>query len=219
MPRRLRFEMLPALGAIAAAGLFAATAPADLIEIADDPASATEGLGHFTGTLDYRLQGGAWILSVDLTNTSDPSNGGYITGFLFNIDSRDDDAEAELFSASHGFFEDAEGESGQPFGSDYDAGAALNGNWLGGGKPSRGIAVGDTGSFQFEIEADDASFLTASSFMNGPYEYDFVVRFRGFEDGGSDKVGGAVVPAPGAAALLLAGSGLIVTGRRRRPRD
>jgi hypothetical protein len=41
------------------------------------------------------------------------------------------------------------------------------------------------------------------------------VRFKGFANGGSDKVPGVLVPAPGAAALM-AGAGLVAVRRRRR---
>jgi MYXO-CTERM domain-containing protein len=201
-----------AAAAVAASALTTA-ASADLVAIAGDSANSAEGLGDFVGSVEYTSIGGdAGTLIISLTNTSDPANGGFITGFLFNIDSTDPGVIAELVSGDYPFDQcDGNGLNGQPFGNPYDAGAALGGNFEGGGNPSNGIGVGDTGTFTFAIIADDAGSLSGNDFLNGPYEFDFIVRFRGFEDGGSDKV---PVPAPGALALLaLAG---LTAGRRRR---
>lgn len=190
------------------------TASASLI-INADTANSTEGLGNFTGSLDYLYAGGSqgW-LTVSLTNTSDPLNGGFITGFAFNIDSVDNAASATLISGSHAFAGIVNANAA-PFGT-YDAGAALGGSWIGGGSPNAGIAVGDTGVFVFSVLASDAMNLAAASFIAGP-GYGFVVRLRGFEDGGSDKVPGTTdtpVPAPGAASLLAI-AGLVGIRRRR----
>jgi len=104
------------------------------------------------------------------------------------------------------------GLSGEPFGNPFDAGAALGGSFLGGGSPNAGIGVGQTGTFSFLISALDAGGLNASDFLNGgPFDFNFVIRFRGFEDGGSDKVPAAmlttpnVVPVPMPLALGAAG--------------
>lgn len=195
----------------------ASSASADLINIQSNPAGAEAGIGSFTGTLNYEFNSSAnyWELTVTLTNTSPVSNGGFLTGFIFNIDSSDSKASATLVSGTHPF-QNAPNQSGSPFGSPYDAGAALGGNWLGNGNPSAGIAVGATGSFAFQVVASDAASLTAASFMNGPFEYDFLVRFRGFNNGDSDKVPGEIVPGP--AVLTVLAMGLILPiGRRRRP--
>ena len=188
-------------------------ATADTLQIFADNANSTEGLGDFTGTLSYEfVVGQMGGLIVDLTNTSEPDNGGWITGFIFNIGSIDPDVSATLTGSTHPF-ENAPDQNGAPFGNPYLAGAALGGDWLGGGLASDGIPVGDAGSFTFDVFASDASSLTAMSFLQGPYDFNFLVRFRGFENGGSDKV--PAVPAPGALALL--GLGALAQRRRRRP--
>lgn len=187
----------------------AASAQADIIDVFGSPARSSEQTGAtFTGILEYVHNGGSsGTFLVTLANETPLEVGGYLTGFLFNIDSADPSAAASLSSTSTAFL-DTGSSSGAPFGV-FDAGAALDANWLGGGKPSRGIAAGDSGTFAFAVTAFDAASLSASSFAGGPD--DFVVRFRGLEDGGSDKV---PLPAPsGVVALALAG---LFTARRRR---
>ena len=188
-------------------------ASADTIQIFADTTNSAEGIGDFTGSLTYDfIVGDLGVLTVDLTNTSDPGNGGWLTGFIFNIASSDPDAAAPYTGGTHPF-EDAPGQNGAPYGNPFLAGAALGGHWLGGGFPGDGIAVGDSGSFSFDVLASDAASLRASSFLEGPYQFNFMVRFRGFLDGNSDKV--PAVPAPGALALL----GFAALARRRRRRS
>lgn len=189
------------------------------IPIMSDGANSTEGLGSFTGSLAYEFDPFADLgfLSVTLTNTSDPDNGGFITGFVFNIASADDDASATFTSGSHPFENLTDGGlNAEPFGNPFDAGAALGGAFQGGGSPTQGIAVGDTGIFEFDVMAFDAADLTALSFLpGGPSEFNFIVRFRGFENGDSDKVPASVIPLP--PALALGGLGLLgaMFGARR----
>jgi MYXO-CTERM domain-containing protein len=200
------------LCALAVMGAMTTFAHADLIGIQSNPAASTEGLGTFTGSIDYTAATSTLIIS--LTNTSPLANGGFITGFVFNIDSVDAGASATLQAGATHPFLNTGTESASPFGN-YEAGAALGGDWTGGGSPNSGIAVGGTGMFTFLVSASDSLSLTASDFITsqGPSQWDFVVRFRGFVDGGSDKVPG-VVPGPPALALLLLG--LAGTGRRRK---
>ena len=187
-------------------------ASADTIQIFADTTNSTEGIGDFTGWLTYDfIVGDLGVLTVDLTNTSDPGNGGWLTGFIFNIGSSDPDVAALYTGGTHPF-EDAPGQNGEPYGNPFLGGAALGGNWLDGGFPGDGIAVGDSGSFSFDVVASDAGSLQASSFLQGPYQFNFIVRFRGFLDGNSDKV--PAVPAPSALALL--GLGALAQRRRRR---
>jgi hypothetical protein len=190
-------------------------AQADIISIQSNEDASTEGIGSFNGTIEYAsFTPTTGELTITLTNTSPVDNTGYITGFVFNIDAQEAAALATLTDADYPFL-GVNNESAQPFGSDFDGGAALNGNFLGGGNPHRGIAVGDTGTFTFDITASNAATLTASDFIGGEGEIDFVVRFRGFENGGSDKVPGEIVPAPGAAVALLALLAGRVSRRRR----
>ncbi len=189
-------------------------APADTIEIFADTANSTNGLGDFTGFLTYEfILGDLGLLTVELTNTSDLGNNGWITGFIFNFGTTDPDAFSHFEGGTHPFL-DAPGQNGDPFGNPLMAGAALGGNWFDGGIAEDGITVSDTGTFEFEVIAKDAVDLTASSFLEGPYQFNFIVRFRGFLDGNADMVPVVPIPAPGALALL--GLGALVQRRRRR---
>ena len=195
---------LTACAALALAG----TASADMIDISGDVFGSTGMTGAtFMGTLEYTYNGGdSGTLAVSLTNDTPMDVGGYLTGFVFNVDSVD--AVAALSSTTDPDFLNTGVENAAPFGM-FDAGAALNADWTGGGNPSFGMAIGVTEMFEFSVMASDANLLTASSFLGDGN--DFVVRFRGLLDGGSDKV---PVPAPGAGALALVG--LALAGRRRR---
>lgn len=196
------------LGVVACAGL----AQADIINIMGSIADSAEQTGaNFAGTLDYTYGGGSsGTLVVSLTNTTPGGVGGFLTGFVFNIDSSDGGASAALTGATNANFLDTGSESASPFGN-FDAGAALGANWTGGGSPTGGIAVGASAMFTFAISAFDANSLSAASFLGGPNDWNFLVRFRGLNNGGSDKIPG--VPAPGALALLGFGA---VAARRRR---
>lgn len=171
----------------------AAVVQADTIQLSGLVSASTEELGKFGATLDYQfVEPGKGLLTVSLLNASPMDNGGFITGFVFDFVSTDPQAKATLLPGSAYPFTFAAGNA-QPFGRAFKAGAALGGSFQGGGNPTAGIPVGATGVFVFSIQASDAEMLSAASFASGPNMYDFVVRFRGFADGGSDKVPGVEV--------------------------
>ena len=173
---------------------------------------STEALGSLTGRITY--DSGLGSLLVELTNTSNPGNGGFITGFLFNIADGGNDVSVALTSATHPFLQTVTPmeRAGAPFGI-FDAGAALDGDWEGGGDPNPGIAVNQTGMFGFLVTGTGAGDLTATSFL----DEGLVARFRGFVDGGSDKLPVVMVPLP--APILMAGvglAGIILTRKKLR---
>jgi hypothetical protein len=203
------------LAALVAAAI-APMARGSLVDVQANTGASVTGLGDLSGSLAYEYSSvsGLGTLTVTLTNDSDGDSGGYITGLLFNLDSDDLDAVATLLPGSEYPFENLEGpaRSGMPFGM-FDAGAALGGNWEGGGTPAAGVPVGQTAVFRFAIAAVDGADLNAASFIAGPL--DFVVRLRGFNNGGSDKVPLMVVPTPAGLGLLVM-AGLLGPRRRRR---
>jgi hypothetical protein len=179
--------------AAAAVALCGTWASAGTVNLVSNTSGSTSELGAFTGTLSYD---DISTLTVTLKNTT-PAGGGYITGFLFNIDGT---ATATLTPDPTGSFEDlvtTGNLSGSPFG-DFEAGAALGGNFLGGGSPNSGIGVGGESTFTFLVSGSDASSLRVEDFLSlndGSADASFLVRFRGLTLGeGSDKVPGVMIP-------------------------
>jgi len=194
----------------AAAALVAGGAHASIVSFESN--TGLEGLGAFTGSMEWTYLGdNQGTLEVSLTNTSAMGNGGYLTGFAFRAVYNE--------SLKIVYESDFDGWSGlvdpdcNPFGV-FDHGAAVGGNWLGGGSPLDGIGVGETWTFLFDIRgnAEFLATLVAHDFFDESGGWGFAARFRGFNDDGSDKVT-ASLPAPGAVGLLgLAG----LSARRRR---
>ena len=178
---------------------------------------STEGLGSFTGFIGLT----GLTLDVSLTNTSPLSNGGVITGFAFTLP-LGVTAAADTFSYPAFQFVAPVGVA--PWGT-LSAGAALGGDWLGGGSPAGGIPVGSTGDFSFTLSGG----ITLEQMFPDPDAVAFAVRFRGFEDDGSDKVPGwgdpgvtptDPIPEPASlitGAMLLIGSGAIARRKKVRP--
>ncbi|HMN42150.1 MAG TPA: hypothetical protein PKE29_14995 [Phycisphaerales bacterium] len=204
-------SLLAALAAPLALSMLAPST-AQAVFIQGNGAASTENLGRFTGQVTYTANTmTTGTLSISLTNTNTPIEGGFITGVVFNIPGSDALASATLATTAHSGFLDLGSESAAPFGT-YDAGAALGGAWLGGGSPNGGIAAGTTGTMTFTVSAADASSLMAEQFVGAST---MVVRFKGFANGGSDKVPVQLIPAPGAVALAGMG-GLLLVRRRRK---
>lgn len=195
---------------LTAATLATSAAQADVVSFVSNNAASTENLGSYAGSLTFTAQSPTTgLLTIMLENLSPTANGGKITGVVFNMHSADAAATATLASATHPFLNTGS-ESAAPFGT-FEAGAALNANWSGGGSPNPGIAVGDTGTFIFNVVASDAGFLSAGSFLSDG----LVVRFRGFANGGSDK--SPAIPAPAPAILLASGAAAALRRRRNWP--
>jgi len=235
MKKRNALSLSAALPATIIGLAVAGDVRADTIGITSAGGTSTESLGSFTGIVEFNANGfnGGADLSFTLTNTSPASNGGYLTGFVFNV------AKPGLtvyFADADGKgtgFDDVTGKTGikaSPFGT-FEEGAALAGAFLGGGSPNAGIAVGQSRQFLFHVVGDltDVSaltFISEESVPQGGGDGEvFVARFKGFFNDGSDKVVPGevvrppeVVPVPaavwGGASLL----GMLGLGRHLRRR-
>jgi hypothetical protein len=179
--------------------------------------------GDFTAVLTYD---DVDTLTVEITNTSPAANGGYITAIAFNnpgnaitgVTFSTTDADFDLIG-DPSFQDDIDA---QPLGH-MDIGASTSSSWLGGGEPSKGIAVGVTETFTFEFTGTGLSGLTVADFIDEVSDQGefFAVRFRGFEDGESDKVPGDRPPGqpiPEPASLITASIGALcaMAGMRLR---
>ena len=200
---------------LVAAASLSSVAGASMIQIASNQPSSTDMLGRFTGSITYTANTlTTGTLTIVLNNTNTAAEGGFITGVVFNVPGVDTVATSALVTANPvGFTNLGPTASASPFGT-YEAGAALGGSWLGGGSPNGGVAVGQTGTFTFAITATDAASLTAGSFLTSGSAPAPLVRFKGFTNGGSDKVPSILVPAP--ASIACVGMGGLLAARRRR---
>jgi hypothetical protein len=196
------------------------------------PISGTGILGSFSATFEYTAtDDSSGTVAIVLNN--DSLTAGLITGFVFNIPTGADvssvilttsDTDFLLLGAGDSF---DNGESGSPHG-DFDIGAALGGSYLGGGSPNPGIAQFGSATFSFALTGSGLGALTTQSFLTtlsvppagAEGVQAFVVRFRGFPDGGSDKVPnqGEEPPVPEPGTLSLLGLGLASLAARRRAR-
>ena len=197
--------------AVAAAGL-ATVAQAQVISFSGVVSASSEQTGsNFSGDLEYvHLGGASGQLTINLSNETSASVGGFMTGLIFRAVPVDSPLGGSLASANPATFLNTGASSGGGFGM-FDGGAALNGNFLGGGTPSFGIGMGGSGQFVFDITSTDAPLLTSASFLGTDAEPGLLIRFRGLTGGGSD-----MVPVPAPASVALFGLGGLMASRRRR---
>jgi len=201
-----------------AAACIGAAAQAAIVPITSNSSLSTENLGTFIGTLNYTFLGGTnGKLDVSLTNTTPVSTGGYITAFMFRPPPELGAFTSVLTASDIASMSNIPaGASGAPFPGNWLGGAGTGGSWLAGGSPTGAVAIGQTGNWSFTITGANASQLTSDSFVSGDKvsdPYAFIVRFRGMNNDGSDKVPANQLPSPGAVALLGL-SGFL--SRRRR---
>lgn len=210
-----RILLSSVLAAVAAGSAFAGTSTtANYVPCGSSEGSNSKGIFTSLVTYTYSGSGTSASVSVLLTNTTLLANGGFITGLAVNPDPG---ATGLVFNSctNAAFIDCGSPVTASPFGN-FVAGAALGGDWLGGGSPNAGIAVGSAATFTFTISGSAALLgaMTAEDVFNEEDDRALVVRFRGGVGGWSDKVLGCAAPAPGAVALL--GVAGMFGGRRRR---
>ena len=207
----------PLLACVSTLGVFFAASAAHAAPIAGNGY-----LGDFSGDFSYNST--THTVSVTLTNAATTLPGGLITGFAFNLPGQPGAVTGVAYTASGpaGTSFSLLGESSfnntvdvDPYGN-ADIGAALGGDWLGGGSPNAGLAVGETGTWTFQLSGNSAFLdsLTAAGIYGaqttggGQGAVGFLVRFKGFDNGGSDKVPGGefgnenIPPTPSGAPTI-----------------
>jgi hypothetical protein len=219
MKKQIVFIMMLIL--IATSNSYAVLISADLANTTNPSA-----LGNFTGSFDYSSSSNiAAQITVALTNTSPAANGGFLTAFAFNNPFNSISTATLSGDTTSGDFNLLGGASfnnsvdANPWGS-FDIGAASTTSWLSGGSPNTGIGVGETETFIFDLIGLGLDQLTTQDFidtLSTGGEYWFGARFRGFDDGGSDKLPGTTTIIPEPSTLLLLGTGLagFILSRRK----
>lgn len=158
-----------------------------------------------------------------MTNTSPAVSGGFITAFVLNNPSNL--ITSVTLSTATGVDTllglGNNNVAAAPFG-EFDFGAAAGNIFEDSGSPNEGVGVGVTGTWIFTFAGSNLNTLTTQSFLNelsggtgiagGPQF--MVVRFRGFNDGGSDAV--PAVPVPAAVPLFLSGLAAVAFLARRK---
>jgi hypothetical protein len=206
--------------------------PAHAIVIVGNTANASESPptgSNFSANFIYNpVSSTSATLTIDLTNTSAPTLGGFLTAFAFNnpVDAISASSLTATPSPSP-FTQLGLGDNtvdAQPFGH-FDLGASATGGTFQGGGAPNGIAPGATGHFVFGFTGTGLDALTADSFVSalsvgpgdGKGDQFFVARFRGLTgQPDSDKVPGMVfVPEPSTYASLFAGLGVLLFMVRR----
>lgn len=193
-------------------GVLCSPAFAGAVPLIGDVANSAGQTGAtFEATASYAVvNAGQGELTLSITNMSSTSVGGFLTGVGFYLGSQDANATVSLTSASDADFAFDQNFNAPSFGN-YDFGAAIGGNFTGGGNPSAGLGMADAATFVFSISASDASLLDIADFVGDGSG--IVTRFRGLDFGDSDTVRG-IVPSPASVSVIgLAG---LVAARRRR---
>lgn len=247
MPARPALLLRPLVAAAAALALFASAGTARAGTITTATIADSELPGLFTGSVTYNWTSStAATLTLSLKNVSPTSNGGYITAAAFNDPAGAGGTNFSSVSLTSGpanfsligsaSVAKANQLSGSPYGN-FDLAVSNSTSVLGGGNPTTGIGVGQTGTFVFAITGTGLDKFSATEFLE-TYSTDgssaLLVRFKGFKNGLSDKdvIGecnpgtptnpptnpppGNAVPAPPAVVLAAVGFGTLLLGRFRR---
>lgn len=225
--------------ALTLALVMTSTCTASIVHIRDANHSNSTNIGSYTASLSHiKVSDDVATLIVNIRNDTDTLPGGKITALAFNNPFNRIVGVSAFRRTGNLNFNSIGGATYQntvdvdPFG-DMDIGASISSQFAGGGSPNDGIAIGQSATFEWDVTGTDVGNLSAMDFVNELSENTtddkkafFLVRFRGFDNGGSDKSvggefdpnGGSSVPEPSAVAVwsLLSCLGLGVALKRRR---
>ena len=148
-----------------------------------------EGLGYFSGTLDYVATSSTRSsLTLVINNLPTTAAGGRITGVAFNVPTGARFTSMTA-TAPNSSFEKLDPSSNDVETSglgDFDFGSSIGGSWLEDSSASAGIAAGSSGTFVFNFRGTSLNTLSTLSFINAvapntsaPPQF-MAVRFRGF---------------------------------------
>jgi hypothetical protein len=200
---------------------------------------SSSGLGQFSGSFTYAHTTGSNVANVtlSLTNLLTTSAGGKITAFAFNVAGNPSVTLGGLTTSSnHSSFSLYSNPTNENPWGNFEYSIALGSNFNGSGSPNPGIHRGATGTFNFTVSgsASVLASLSASTFVTqtvgnsgNSTVSSLLVRFKGFDNGGSDKVsaiinepptGGPTPPAIPAPLAGLAGGSLLGLAAVRRRR-
>jgi hypothetical protein len=148
-----------------------------------------EGLGYFSGTLDY-----VWTsatrssLTLVINNLPTTAAGGRITGVAFNVPTGARFSSMTA-TAPNSSFEKLDPSSNDVETSglgDFDFGSSIGGSWLEDSSATAGIAAGSSGTFVFNFSGTSLNTISTLSFINAVAPSSsttpqfMAVRFRGF---------------------------------------
>lgn len=143
------------------------------------------------------------VVTITITNTSPPANGGFLTAVAFNLAPGTTVNNFTTTNANFALFGPAPtGWTGSvaPDGTRTHLISATGNDYNGGGNPSGGTGTGSSVTFTLTLAALNGN--TEASIFNS-----ITIRMRGFEDGGSDKDPLTQVPEP--TSMMLLGTGLL----------